>query len=243
VRLGLEPAGTTSGIYDLGREGTVFACRYARRPTVIAIGAVHIAEVLVRLAQVAGYHTIVIDPRRAFASQERFAAASEVIADWPQRALPRLDIDSATAICALTHDEKIDVPALELAVGTRAGYIGCIGGFKTLRERVASLADKGVAPAELARVFAPIGLYIGGSTPAQIAVSILAQIQAVEHGRTAFGAEMPGHTLATIPKPEANQSTSFPRRRESSTLPGIKGDAFDATVDPVIIPSQTTPAI
>jgi xanthine dehydrogenase accessory factor len=187
-------AGVRAGVFTvLGCR--VFMCAYEPRPTIVVVGAVHIGEALVSMAKVAGYHTVVMDPRRAFSSQERFAGADEVLGAWPQEAFAQIDVDSATAVCVLSHDEKIDVPALLQGLDSRAFYIGCIGSFKTLRQRIAALRDVGVGVDGLARIYGPIGLYIGGNEPAEIALSILAQINAVRHGRIAHGAEMPGHTL------------------------------------------------
>lgn len=170
--------------------------------TLVCIGAVHIAETLVPLARALGYRTVVVDPRSAFLQPERFPDADRLMACWPQEALAELAPDQHFALCALTHDEKIDSPALASALATDAFYIGCLGSFKTLSKRKDYLEGEGFEAADLERIWGPIGLYIGGSNPEEIALSVLAQIQAVRYGRIGHGDAMPGHTLANIPQPQ-----------------------------------------
>ena len=170
--------------------------------TLVCVGAVHIAETLVPLAHALGYRTVVVDPRSAFLQPERFPVADQLMACWPQEALAELTPDQHFALCALTHDEKIDSPALASALATDAFYIGCLGSFKTLSKRRRYLEDEGFGAAELGRIRGPIGLHIGGNSPEEIALSVLAQIQAVRYGRIGHGEVMPGHTLANIPRPQ-----------------------------------------
>ena len=164
-------------------------------PRVVCVGAVHIAASLIRLAREAGFRTVVVDPRRAFISSERFDIADERVCDWPQRALPALGLTSNDAVCALSHDGKIDVPAIAEALKAGAGYIGCLGHAETLADRRKALLELGVEESALNRVFGPIGVFIGGREPEEIALSALAQIQAVRYGRIGFAEAMPGHTL------------------------------------------------
>ena len=186
--------GVSAGVFAvMGSE--MFACRYEVRPKIVCVGAVHIAACLAPMAEAAGYDVCVIDPRKAFLDKGRFPESTRLVHGWPQAVFPSMGIDSGCAVCVLTHDEKIDVAALCEALKTDAFYIGCLGSPKTLRSRVASLIEEGASADEFGRIHGPIGLYIGGKNPGDIAVSILAQIQAVRFGRIGFGLEMPGHTL------------------------------------------------
>lgn len=139
------------------------------------IGAVHIAQALVPMARIAGYDVLVIDPREAFASAERFPD-TRLSHDWADAALTEFGIDGRTAIVALTHDPKIDDPALETALRARPFYIGALGSTRTHAKRVDRLRSAGFSEAEIARIHAPIGAPIGASSPAEIAIAILAQI-------------------------------------------------------------------
>lgn len=194
--------GVQAGVFDIAGMH-VFACRYDARPQLVCVGAVHIASCLAPMAKAAGYDVRVIDPRRAFLDGGAFIGADQLIHAWPQEAIPNLRLSRSSAVCVLTHDPKIDVPALVEALKTDAFYIGCLGSGKTLRKRCAALVDEGVDPVLLSRIYGPIGLYIGGKDPADIAVSILAQIQAVRYGRIGHGSEMPGHTLDSFAPEEA----------------------------------------
>ena len=146
----------------------------------VVVGAVHIAQALAPMAALAGYKVTVIDPRSAFASAERFPGV-EIVADWPDDVLPALKPDKRTAIVTLTHDPKIDDPALKAALGSGAFYIGALGSRKTHAKRGERLAEAGFGLAEIARIRGPVGLAIGALTPAEIAISILAEITAVLH--------------------------------------------------------------
>lgn len=187
-------AGARAGVFDIMGQ-SLFACRYDAHPRLVCVGAVHISACLAVMAQTAGYAVTIVDPRAAFLLPERFPDGVELVHAWPQQVLSEMGISNSTAVCVLTHDAKIDEPALEASLGTDAFYIGCLGSAKTLRVRVAHLLECGVTPEALRRVHGPIGLYIGGRTPGDIAVSTLAQIQAVRYGRISYGEEMPGHTL------------------------------------------------
>jgi xanthine dehydrogenase accessory factor len=141
----------------------------------IVVGAVHIAQPLLTIARECGYRCTLIDPRAAFGSSARFP--DEVILDdWPDEALTTLAPDSRTAIVTLTHDPKLDDPAIKIALQSQAFYLGCLGSKKTHTKRLDRLTAAGFTPDEIARIHAPVGLDIGAKTPAEIAVSIMAQI-------------------------------------------------------------------
>jgi xanthine dehydrogenase accessory factor len=155
---------------------------YAPPPVIVAVGAVHITQALAPMAAAAGFDLTVIDPRTAFASPERFAGV-RLIAEWPVDVIPaRVAFDAHTAVVAVTHDPKIDDLPLAAALASDAFYVGALGSRKTHAKRVERLTAAGVAPAAIARIRAPIGLDIGAVTPAEIAVSILAEIIAALRG-------------------------------------------------------------
>jgi len=158
-------------------EGRVFLTVHVPPPRLVMIGAVHISQALAPMARIAGYDATVVDPRTAFATPERFPDVP-VIAEWPDVALPRIGVDRYTAFVALTHDPKIDDPALQHAFASDCFYIGALGSKKTHARRLERLRQAGVGEASLARIHAPIGLAIGAVSPAEIAVSILAEITA-----------------------------------------------------------------
>jgi xanthine dehydrogenase accessory factor len=144
---------------------------------VLVIGAVHISQALAPMTRALDLDPTILDPRTAFATPERFPD-TPVLAEWPDAALPRLKLDRYTALAALTHDPKIDDPALEAALKAECFYIGALGSRKTHARRVERLIQAGFAEAEIARIHAPIGLDIGAVSPAEIAVSVLAEIVA-----------------------------------------------------------------
>ena len=139
------------------------------------IGAVHIAQALVPMARIAGFDAVVVDPREAFGSQARFPEAT-VINDWPDAALAGVGVDARTALVLLTHDPKLDDPALHVGLRSKAFYIGALGSKRTHAARVARLGEAGFAEAEIARIHGPVGLDIGAASPPEIAVSILAEM-------------------------------------------------------------------
>jgi xanthine dehydrogenase accessory factor len=144
---------------------------------IVIIGAVHISQALAPMARGLDLDVTIIDPRTAFATPERFPDVP-VLADWPDAVLPEIGIDRYTAVVALTHDPKIDDPALIGALRSECFYIGALGSRKTHERRVQRLIGAGFAEADFARIHAPIGLDIGAVSPAEIAVSILAEIVA-----------------------------------------------------------------
>jgi xanthine dehydrogenase accessory factor len=168
-----------SGVVEAGGE-RLFVQIFNPPLRLILVGAVHISQALAPMAALAGYKVTVIDPRRSFATAARFAGV-ELIAEWPDEAMAALGIDSRTAVVTLTHDPKLDDPAIESALRSPAFYIGALGSRKTHAGRLKRLAATGLAPADTARIHGPVGLAIGALSPAEIAISILAEITAVLH--------------------------------------------------------------
>ncbi len=168
----------------MGKSGMVevsgkklFLNVYAPTAKLVIIGAVHISQALVPIAQSLGYDVTVVDPRTAFASLERFPNVP-LIAEWPDEALPPLNIDHYTAFVALTHDPKIDDPALLHAFQRDCFYIGALGSRKTHGKRAERLKAQGARESDIAKIHAPIGLAIGAVSPSEIAVAIMAEITA-----------------------------------------------------------------
>lgn len=156
-------------------EGDVFVAVHNPPLRLAVVGAVHIAQALVPMARIAGYDPVIIDPRGAFGSEARFPA-ERILAEWPDEALQDVGLDTRTALVLLTHDPKLDDPALHLALKSPCFYIGALGSKRTHAARVARLKDAGFAEAEIARIHGPVGLDIGASGPPEIAVSILAEM-------------------------------------------------------------------
>ncbi len=150
----------------------------------VVVGAVHIAQPLVKMAVLAGFDTIVIDPRSAFATAERFPGV-EVVDLWPDEAMASLRPDSRTAVITLTHDPKLDDAALGVALRTPAFFIGSLGSTRTHAARCKRLCREGFSEAEIARIHGPVGLAIGARAPAEIAAAILAQVVSVRRGGAA----------------------------------------------------------
>ncbi len=166
-----------SGIVDTNSD-TLFVEVWNPRPRLLIVGAVHTAQALVPLARLAGYDITVIDPRTAFASPARFPEVA-LRHDWPDEALTALAPDRRTAVLTLTHDPKIDDPALQAALRTDAFYVGALGSRRTHAKRVERLRAAGLDDASIDRIRAPVGLSIGARTPVEIAISIMAEIIAV----------------------------------------------------------------
>jgi xanthine dehydrogenase accessory factor len=153
-------------------------------PRLVIVGGVHIAVTLVSLAKTLGFRTILVDPREAFGNTKRFPHADEIVNDWPDKALARIGPDGSTAIAVLTHDPKLDDPALLTALPGRAFYVGALGSKRTQEKRRSRLVEAGIAEGALARLHGPIGLPLGGRSPEEIAVAILAEIVAAKNRRT-----------------------------------------------------------
>lgn len=176
----LKPAAAYPERFRLDRsgveeDGRTFVAIHNPPLRMVIVGAVHIAQHLVPMARACGYNPTVIDPRPAFASEARFPG-EQILDDWPDEALRALKIDARTAIVTLTHDPKLDDPAIVTALESEAFYLGCLGSKRTHAKRVERLREVDFTDAEIARIHAPVGLDIGGREPAEIAVSIMAQI-------------------------------------------------------------------
>lgn len=156
-------------------QGRVFLTVHVPSPQLVITGAVHISQTLAPIGKLLGYDVTIVDPRTAFASAARFPDV-RVVAEWPDDALPPLNVDRYTAFVALTHDPKIDDPALLHALSRDCFYIGTLGSRKTHARRVERLKKAGLSDADIARIHAPIGLPIGAVSPAEIAVAIMAEI-------------------------------------------------------------------
>ncbi|MBT8404055.1 MAG: XdhC/CoxI family protein, partial [Gemmatimonadetes bacterium] len=164
-----------------GTEGELLLRPFVAPVRIAIIGAVHVAQSLAALARVVGLEVVVVDPREAFARSARFPEV-ELVTEWPAEGLAAIGLDSRTAVVALTHDPKLDDPALSAALASDAFYVGALGSRRTHARRRARLAEAGVAETDLDRIHAPVGLDLGGRAPEEIAVSILAEIVAVRRG-------------------------------------------------------------
>ena len=162
--------------------GEVFHLPLLPRPRMYVFGAVAHAAALAEAGRLLGYHVTVSDARARFVTPERVPAADELVVGWPDEVLQGAPVDERTAICVLTHDRKLDIPALRAALASPAGYIGAMGSRRTTEARAAALREEGVGEEELARIRAPIGLDIGSRTPAEVAVAIAAEIVSVRRG-------------------------------------------------------------
>lgn len=158
-----------------GMEGSEYIAIHNPPLRMIVVGAVHIAQALLPMARMAGYDPILVDPRPAFGSEARFEG-QKIIEDWPDEALAAIGLDTRTAVVTLTHDPKLDDPAIHAALGSDVFYLGCLGSKRTHAKRVARLREAGVAQDRIDTIHAPVGLDIGGRGPGEIAVSIMAQI-------------------------------------------------------------------
>lgn len=160
----------------VAREGrSLFLAVQVPPVRLVLIGAVHVSQTLAPMAKLAGFDVVIIDPRTAFATPERFPEVA-LLPEWPDRALERIGLDRFTAIAALTHDPKIDDPALDAALRAECFYIGALGSRKTHAARMARLGAAGFDDGAIGRIHAPIGLDIGAVSPAEIAVSVLGQV-------------------------------------------------------------------
>ena len=172
-------ASDRTGVED---DGRTFVAVHNPPLRLVIVGAVHIAQALVPMARIAGYDPIIIDPRTAFGSEARFPG-ERLVSDWPDDALNDVGLDARTALVLLTHDPKLDDPALHIALTSNAFYIGALGSTRTHAKRMSRLQEAGFTAADMARINGPVGLDIGAASPAEIAVSILAQmVQALRRG-------------------------------------------------------------
>jgi len=167
-----------------GDELSVFVNSFAPPPRMLVFGAIDFAAAVARVGKFLGYHVTVCDARKVFATPARFPDADEVVVEWPHRFLAGTSVDARTVICVLTHDPKFDVPLLEVALRTPAGYIGAMGSRRTHEDRLDRLREVGLTDDELARLRSPIGLDLGARTPEETAVSIAAELIQLRWGGT-----------------------------------------------------------
>ena len=178
----------SSGASGVVPGANVFLTVHLPPPKLVVIGAVHISQALAPMAKLAGFDLTIVDPRTAFATDDRFPDAT-LLAEWPEDVIPRLALDPFTALAALTHDPKIDDGALVAALRARCFYVGALGSRKTHGKRLERLRAVGLDEASLARIRAPIGVAIGAQSPAEIAVAILAEVIAALRSRGAAAKE------------------------------------------------------
>ena len=170
-----KPLATDTG------DGSVFCDVILPPESLVIVGGVHIAQTLCGLATRVGYRPVICDPRPVFASPVRFPGV-EIVNEWPEEGFRRIGLDASTAVATLTHDPKLDDPALALALESSAFYVGALGSRKTHARRLDRLKERGVSEDALARIAAPIGLEIGARTPDQIALAVMAQVVAARNG-------------------------------------------------------------
>ncbi len=174
-------------VVDAGEEHEIFLEVLPPRPELVVVGAVHVAIPLVAIANLLGFRTVVVDPRTAFATRERFRHADDLLHEWPDEALRHVGIHRNSFVALLSHDPKLDVPAARVALEGKARYVGALGSKKTHEKRVAKLREAGVPEQQIARLHNPIGLDLGGRRAQEIAVAVIAEIVAASHG---IGAKM-----------------------------------------------------
>lgn len=163
-------------------DGDSFTVTSESAPHLIVVGAGEHAAALCRIAAASGFSVTVVDVWESLITRERFPDAAEVATALPHELLPTLDVDDRTAVCVMTHDERLDVPALETALRMPIGFVGAMGARGTVSRRAQLLRERGITDAELARLHSPLGLDLGGSTPEETAIAVLAEITAARHG-------------------------------------------------------------
>jgi xanthine dehydrogenase accessory factor len=166
----------SGGVVELDDGTSLFIEVYPLPPRLIIIGAVHFADPLITIANAVGFDTILVDPRKAYATRERFPHAKEIQTEWPQDALTKSLLNHSSYLVVLTHDPKLDDPALQIGLASAARYIGALGSQRTNRKRRERLLKAGLDEEQINRLHAPIGLDIGGHSPGEIAVGIMAEI-------------------------------------------------------------------
>ena len=161
----------------------VFIEGFPPPPTLIIVGAGHIAIPLTTFAKTLNYRVVVIDARAAFATPERFPHADELIVEWPDEVLEKMDLNPSTSVAVLTHDPKFDEPTLKVLLSRQVGYVGAIGSRKTGEERNERLRKQGLMDEQISSIHGPIGLNIGATSPEEMALAIMAEIVAARHGK------------------------------------------------------------
>lgn len=161
----------------------VFVEGFPPPPTLVIVGAGHIAIPLTTFAKTLNYRVIIVDARAAFATRERFPHADELIVKWPDEVLQEMDLNPSTSVAVLTHDPKFDEPTLKVVLSRQVGYVGAIGSRKTGEERNARLIKQGLTDEQISHIHGPIGLNIGAESPEEVALAIMAQIVAIRHGK------------------------------------------------------------
>ena len=167
----------------VGVEVRLFIAAYAPKPVMYVFGAIDFSRAMARIGKYLGYMVTVVDARPIFATKQRIPDADEVVVAWPDEFLSKAPVDARTALIILTHDVKFDIPVLQAALRTNAGYIGAMGSRRTHANRVEELRRIGISESDLARISAPIGLDIGARTPEETAISIAAEIIALRERR------------------------------------------------------------
>jgi xanthine dehydrogenase accessory factor len=168
----------------VGMEVRVFIAAYAPAPVMYIFGAIDFSRAMAKLGKYMGYYVVVVDARPIFATKQRIPDADEIVVAWPDEYLRAARIDERTALIVLTHDVKFDIPLLEVAVRTPAGYIGAMGSRRTHANRLDALRAAGIGEDDIVRISAPVGLDIGARTPEETAISIAAEIVAIREGRS-----------------------------------------------------------
>ena len=177
----LEQTESSGIIKDISNE--IFADFSFPKPRLVIIGAVHIAQSLVKMARVCGFSTVIIDPRKAFASHKRFQDVDQMLAAWPTDGLTKIGLNNRDFLLALSHDDKLDLPALQMAIDRKVRYIGMLASRKTRDSRFEQLKNEGYSPDDFQRIHAPVGMDLGARSTEEIALSILAEIIAFRYGK------------------------------------------------------------
>jgi xanthine dehydrogenase accessory factor len=167
----------------VGVEVRLFIAAYAPKPQMYVFGAIDFSRAMARIGKYLGYRVTVIDARPVFATKQRIPDADRIVVQWPDEFLQDAPVDERTALIVLTHDVKFDIPILQIALRSNAGYVGAMGSRRTHANRVAALREAGVSESDIARISAPVGLDIGARTPEETALSIAAEIIALRERR------------------------------------------------------------
>ncbi|WP_330273972.1 XdhC family protein [Lentzea sp. NBC_00516] len=206
-------------------EGRTFTESWMPPPRLLVFGAIDHAAAVAEIGRFLGYHVTVCDARPVFATPARFPAAHSVVVDWPHRYLASTHTDDSTAVVVLTHDPKFDIPVLVEALARPLAFVGALGSRRTHTERLERLREAGVGEASLARLRSPVGLDLGGRSPAETAVSIAAELVAVRHG----GTGLPLTALSTpIHRTLESHGTDLPQRRRHAGRPSALATAGHA---------------